>query len=64
AITGNPAMSVPTGFRDDGEPVNITFFGTYLQDPLLIAYGYAYEQVTRIRKAPTLVLPSERRSQE
>ncbi|MEL6403086.1 MAG: amidase family protein [Chloroflexota bacterium] len=64
AVTGNPAVSVPTGFRDDGEPVSITFFGTYLQDPLLIAYGYAYEQATRIRKAPKLVLPSERKSEQ
>jgi len=54
AITGNPAVSVPTGFRADGEPVSITFFGDYLHDALLIAYGYAYEQATRVRKPPQL----------
>lgn len=60
AVSGFPAVSVPTAYRKSGEPVSITFFGNYLQDAELIAMAYAYEQLTQVRKAPQLILPSER----
>ncbi|MEO1287942.1 MAG: amidase family protein [Chloroflexota bacterium] len=60
AVSGYPAVSVPAGYRDDGEPVSITFFGDYLDDANLVSYAYAYEQAHPARKPPTLVLPSER----
>ena len=60
AVSGYPAVSVPAGYRDSGEPVSITLFGDYLQDANLIAMAYAYEQLNPARKAPQLILPSER----
>ena len=60
AVSGFPAVSVPAGYRESGEPVSITFFGDYLQDANLIALAYAYEQLTQIRKASKLILPSDR----
>jgi amidase len=52
AMSGLPAVSVPTGYRDSGEPVGLTFWGRYLQDPELIALAYSYECITKARKAP------------
>lgn len=60
AVSGFPAVSVPVGYRESGEPVSITLFGDYLQDANLIALAYAYEQLTQVRKPPTLILPSDR----
>lgn len=62
AVSGFPAVSVPAGYRESGEPVSITFFGDYLQDANLIALAYAYEQLTQVRKPPKLILPSKRES--
>lgn len=52
AMSGLPAVCVPTGYRENGEPVGITFWGRYLQDPDLIAMAYAYECIARVWKAP------------
>ncbi|MGJ3239418.1 MAG: amidase family protein [Anaerolineae bacterium] len=59
AVSGFPAVSVPAGYRDNGEPISITLFSDYLRDPELIAMAYAYEQLNPARKAPRLILPSE-----
>lgn len=60
AVSGYPAVSVPAGYRESGEPVSITFYSGHLQDANLIAMAFAFEQVSQVRKAPTLILPSER----
>lgn len=60
AVSGYPAVSVPAGYRESGEPVSITLFGDYLDDANLISYAYAYEQKHQARQAPQLILPSER----
>jgi amidase len=54
AISGLPAVCVPTGYRESGEPIGLTFWGRYLQDPELIAMGYSYECMTKARKAPKI----------
>jgi amidase len=54
AMSGLPAVCVPTGYRELGEPVGLTFWGRYLQDPELIAMGYSYESIVQARKAPKL----------
>jgi amidase len=60
AMSGLPAVCVPAGYRESGSPLGITFFADYLQDAELVALGYAFEQAAQVRKAPKLVLPSER----
>ncbi len=54
APAGYPALTVPAGYAADGKPQGIVFVGGYLAEPLLLAAGYAYEQATRLRKAPNL----------
>lgn len=47
ATAGYPAITVPTGRRDDDEPAGITLIGKKGQDAQLLAYAYAFEQMTR-----------------
>lgn len=51
AISGYPAITVPTGFVF-GLPVGISFFGKAWSEPVLLKIAYAYEQATNHRKAP------------
>jgi len=54
AKAGYPSIAVPAGFTTEGEPVGITFAGTAYSEPLLIEVAYAFEQLTKFRKAPVL----------
>lgn len=40
---GYPALTLPAGRRDTGEPLGITFFSGWLRDADLLRWGYAYE---------------------
>jgi amidase len=51
AISGYPAITVPSGFIH-GLPVGISFFGREWSEGTLIKLAYAYEQATKHRKAP------------
>ena len=48
-----PSLTVPAGFTDDVLPVGITFLGRPYSDLDMIRFGYAYEQATKHRVAPT-----------
>lgn len=54
AKAGYPTIAVPAGYTAEGEPVGITFAGTAYSEPNLIEIAYAYEQMTKFRKAPVL----------
>ncbi len=54
AIAGYPALTVPAGYRQRGEPVGLTFVGEHFEDGKLIAAAYAFEQATHARVAPKL----------
>ncbi|MGV3466157.1 MAG: amidase family protein [Heyndrickxia sp.] len=54
AKAGYPSITVPAGYTKDGEPVSITFTGTAYSEPTLIKLAYAFEQATKVRKAPVL----------
>lgn len=49
-----PALTVPSGYSDNGEPYGITFIGSLNDDYKLINIGYSYEQYTKHRKEPTM----------
>ena len=51
AIAGYPNISVPAGFAF-GLPVGISFFGRAYSEPVLLRAAYAFEQMTRHRRAP------------
>lgn len=56
APAGYPALTVPAGYKESGEPYGVTFVGSYLDDIKLFQVGYAYEQGTKHRNI-TIVRP-------
>ncbi len=62
AVTGLPAIVVPAGVSAEGLPLAIEFLGRPFSEPRLIQLAHAFEQATRMRKAPpaTPSLPGER----
>jgi len=51
AVAGYPHITVPVGYVH-GLPVGISFFGAAWSEPKLISLAYAFEQMTRFRRAP------------
>ncbi len=54
AISGYPNISVPMGFFSE-LPVNISIWGRAWTEPDLIRIAFAYEQLTRHRRAPKFI---------
>lgn len=52
AVAGYPHITVPAGFHL-GLPLGISFYGRAWSEPVLIRLAYAFEQATKVRKAPT-----------
>jgi amidase len=51
AVAGYPSLTVPMGDAS-GLPLGIVFMGTAWSEPRLIELGYAFEQISKARKAP------------
>ncbi len=51
AVAGYPNVTVPAGFVH-GLPIGVSFIGPAWSEGLLIGMAYAYEQRTRLRRAP------------
>ncbi|WP_407272569.1 amidase family protein [Radiobacillus sp. PE A8.2] len=54
AKAGYPSITVPAGYTEQGKPVGITWTGLAFSEAKLIEMAYAYEQVTKHRRAPQL----------
>ncbi|MFQ3297197.1 MAG: amidase [Polaribacter sp.] len=52
AVANYPTLTVPMGYKNSGEPISLTFIGTPLSERKLLEIGYAFEQLTKIRKMP------------
>lgn len=51
AVAGYPSITVPMGYVR-GLPIGLSFFGHAWSEPKLLAFAYAFEQATRVRRAP------------
>lgn len=51
---GYPSIVVPAGYTLAGAPFGVTFSAKAYHEPTLIKLAYAYEQYTKVRKAPSL----------
>jgi len=51
-ISGYPSICVPAGYKKCGEPYGVTFIARPFDEKTLIAAAYAYEQASKMRKAP------------
>ena len=58
AVAGYPHVTVPAGFVH-GLPVGLSFFGPAWSEPTLLKLAYAFEQATKIRKAPAFALTAD-----
>jgi len=55
-VTGLPAISVPSGFTDDGVPVGLQIVGRHQDDLGVLQLAYAFEQTTGFwKQRPPLV---------
>ncbi|MBM3907770.1 MAG: amidase [Gemmatimonadetes bacterium] len=52
SVSGYPSITVPMGMVH-GLPVGLSFIGKAWSEGALISYAFAFEQVTRARRAPT-----------
>ncbi len=56
AAAGYPTMTVPMGYVGGGRsPRNLSFLGMAWDEPELLGYAYAFEQVSARRVPPTAV---------
>jgi amidase len=58
AIAGYPNITVPCGYVG-GAPIGISFFGRAWSEPTLIKIAFAYEQLTKHRRAPAFLPNSD-----
>lgn len=55
AVAGYPNFSIPVGIRASGRPAGIFMYAGFLDEPVLIAMGYALEQAMHPRRQPQLL---------
>jgi amidase len=55
AVSGYPNITVPAGYVQGELPLGVSFFGGQFSEPTVIAIGYAFEQATQVRKAPSFL---------
>ncbi|MEX0886835.1 MAG: amidase family protein [Phycisphaeraceae bacterium] len=51
--TGQPAITVPMGFLDNGLPAGLQLLGRLFDEPVLLNAAYGYEQATHHREQAT-----------
>jgi len=56
AVAKYPALTVPMGYTDEGEPEGLTFIGKPLSEKLLLQLAVEYEKVSKQRKLPEAYL--------
>ena len=54
AVAKYPCLTVPMGYEKTGEPISLTFIAKPFHENELLQMGYAFEQLTKIRKIPEL----------
>ncbi len=52
AVAEYPNLTIPMGYKDNGEPINLTFIGLPKTEFKLLSLGLAFEQLTKVRKLP------------
>jgi len=52
AMAKYPCLTVPMGYKENGEPISLTFTAKSFQEDKLLKIGYAFEKATKIRKVP------------
>lgn len=53
-MSGYPILSVPAGADAEGKPIGMSFIGGAFEEDKLLAFGFAYEQASRLRMVPKI----------
>ena len=54
SVVGYPAITVPAGYSSTGLPIGLQIVTRPWEEAELLSMAYAFEQVTKVRKAPKL----------
>lgn len=54
ALAHYPALTLPMGYKETGEPINLTLIGPRLSEEKLLKIAYAIERQTRKRRPPEM----------
>lgn len=49
-LSGNPSLTLPGGFTDDGVPIGFQIVGKHLDEALVLRAGHAFQQATNWHK--------------
>ena len=52
AVAEYPAITIPMGYSEIGEPEGLTFISQPFSEKLLVGWAYTYEQISKRRVAP------------
>src|SRR6185503_7195542 len=52
AVSGYPNLSLPIGIRDNGKPLGMLMYSTFLREAQLIGFAYDLEQELNVRRPP------------
>lgn len=52
AVSGYPNLSLPIGIRDNGKPLGMLMYSTFLREAELIGFAYDLEQELNVRRPP------------
>lgn len=52
AVAKYPALTVPMGYTKENRPMGLTFIAPTLSEAELLELGYAFEQISKMRKTP------------
>ena len=52
AVAKYPALTVPMGYKETGEPISLTFISKQFEELNLLKLGHSFETATKIRKPP------------
>jgi len=52
AVAEYPALTIPMGYRDSGEPVNLIFIAKQFQEKEIYEFGEAFEALGKVREIP------------
>ena len=52
AVAKYPCVTVPMGYKNDREPINLTFISKPFSEQKLLRLAYAFEQLTKTRNRP------------
>ena len=55
AVSGYPSLALPVGLTPAGKPAGMLMYGSFLDEPELLAFAYDLEQALAVRRPPQML---------